>query len=164
MATATTKTTTRKKNEMSETRYTQELADEICRRISEGTPLRQVCRELDGAPPESTVRQWVTDNRNGFAADYRRARLMQIECWADEIVLISNRNDLDPQDKRVRIDTLKFLLSKIAPRQYGDRLLVAGEPENPVRVLHQQIALDALSAEQLEALECLTMTLLAEPR
>jgi hypothetical protein len=55
-------------------------------------------------------------------------------------------------------------MSKLAPKNYGDRLLVAGEPESPVRVLHQQVSLDGLSPEQLEALECLTMTLLAEPR
>jgi hypothetical protein len=38
---------------------------------------------------------------------------MQCEAWADEIVQIAYRDDLDPHDKRVRIDTLKWLCSKL---------------------------------------------------
>ncbi len=95
--------------------YTPTLAAEILRRISEGEPLRQVCRDA-GMPPESSVREWARDDRDGFAARYQQARMMQVECWSDEIVVIANRDDLDAQDKRVRIDTLKWLLSKIAPK------------------------------------------------
>ena len=144
---------------MPETRYTPELADEICRRMSEGEPLRQICRDR-GMPPESTVRQWCRDDRARFAAQYQEARRLQIECWSDEIVLIANRDDLDPQDKRVRIDTLKWLMSKVLPKNWGDRLLVAGEAENPIRVLHEQVSLDRLSLKQLAALENLATAML----
>lgn len=44
-------------------------------------------------------------------------------------------------------------MSKIGLRRYGDRLLVAGEPENPIRVVHEQVNLDRLTPEQLDALE-----------
>ena len=117
---------------MTDTRYSQMLADELCRRISEGTPLRQAVREVEGAPPEATVRGWVRDNRQGFATRYEAARRLQADSWADELVLLANRDDLDPQEKRVRIDTLKWLCSKILPRRYGERLLMAGDPENPI--------------------------------
>src|SRR5689334_13540006 len=118
---------------MPETTYSPELAAEICRLVSEGEPLRQVCRS-PGMPPESTVRQWARDDRDGFGTAYQQARLMQVDAWADEIVDISNRDDLDPHDRRVRIDTRKWLMSKLAPKRYGDRLLVAGEAENPLQV------------------------------
>lgn len=78
---------------------------------------------------------------------------MQVDCWADEIVVLANRDDLDSHDKRVRIDTLKWLISKSAARRFGERLLVAGDAENPVQVLHQQISLAELSSAQLDALE-----------
>src|ERR1051325_2910649 len=136
---------------MPETRYTPERANEICRRMSEGEPLRQICRDL--GMPESSVRQWCRDDRSGFAAQYHEARRLQIECWSDEIVLIANRDDLEPQDKRVRIDTFKWLMSKLFPKNWGERLLVAGEAENPLRVLHEQVNLDRLTSEQLGALE-----------
>jgi len=85
---------------------------------------------------------------------------MQVEAWADEIVLIANRDDLDANDKRVRIDTLKWLCSKLVPRRYGDRLLVAGDAENPVQLMHQQVSLADLSIEQLDALDKFTQSVI----
>ena len=143
---------------MTDSRYTPELAADILRRVSEGEPLRQVSR--DQGIPESTVRQWARDDRDGFAAKYDAARRMQVEAWADEIVLIANRNDLDANDKRVRIDTLKWLCSKLVPRRYGDRLLVAGDAENPVQLMHQQVSLADLSVEQLDALDKFTQSMI----
>jgi transposase-like protein len=130
---------------MSETRYSPDLAAEICRRMSEGDSLRQVCR--DKGVPESTVRQWVRDNRDGFGGQYQAARVLQVEAWSDQIIERANREDLEPNDKRLRVDTLKWLMSKLAPKRYGDRLLVAGEVENPIQVLHKQIDLTLLTGE-----------------
>jgi hypothetical protein len=87
---------------------------------------------------------------------------MQIDAFVDEIVLLANRDDLDANDKRVRIDTLKWIASKIAPRRYGERLLVAGDAENPLHVMHQQVSLNELTDDQLEALERFTATLLQD--
>jgi hypothetical protein len=50
-------------------------------------------------------------------------------------------------------------MSKLGPRRYGERLLVAGEIENPVRVLHQHVSLDQLSRDQLDALEAFAQSL-----
>jgi hypothetical protein len=55
-----------------------------------------------------------------------------------------------------------FLL--VAPKNYGDRLHLAGDAMSPVQVLHHQVALDGLSAEQLDALERLATALLVEQR
>jgi hypothetical protein len=145
---------------VTDSRYTPELADDILRHVSEGEPLRQVCR--DKSVPESTVRQWARDDRDGFAAKYEAARRMQVDAWADEIVLIANREDLDANDKRVRIDTLKWLCSKLVPRRYGDRLLMAGDPENPIQHLHQQVSLTELTDDQLDALQKFTESLMAQ--
>jgi hypothetical protein len=77
--------------------------------MAEGASLREVCRDND--LPESTVRQWIRDDRDGFAARYQMAGALQIESWSDQIIEIANREDLDPQDKRLRCDNLKWLLS-----------------------------------------------------
>jgi hypothetical protein len=136
---------------MTHTRYTPELAADILRCVSEGTPLRQVYREKGIA--ESTARTWFRDDRDGMAAKYEAARRMQVDAWADEIVLLANRDDLDANDKRVRIDTLKWLCSKLVPRRYGDRLLMAGDPENPIQLMHKQLNLAELTDEQLDVLD-----------
>jgi hypothetical protein len=60
-----------------------------------------------------------------------------MEEWSDEIVEISNNGELDPQDRRVRIDTKKWLMSKLAPRRYGDKLTVSGDPAATLLHVHQ---------------------------
>jgi len=47
-----------------------------------------ICRDAD-MPPEASVRQWVRDDRDGFAAHYREARIMLVERWAGEIIEIA---------------------------------------------------------------------------
>jgi transposase-like protein len=143
---------------MTETRYTRKFADEVCRRLAEGDSLREVCR--DHGMAESSVRQWVRDNRDNFAVRYQTARVLQVEAWSDLIIEIGNRDDLDPQEKRVRIDSLKWLMSRIVPKKWGDRLLVAGEVDSPIYHLHKQVQLSDLSDAQLDALDNFTQSLL----
>ncbi len=52
-------------------------------------------------------------------------------------------------------------MSKLLPKRYGDRLLVAGDAENPLQVLHQQVSLLDLTDVQLEALDKFTQSLTA---
>ena len=147
---------------MTETQYRREFADEVCRRLAEGASLREVCREH--GVPESSVREWVRDNRDNFAARYQTARFLQVEAWSDLIIEIGNREDLDSQEKRVRIDTLKWLMSRIVPKKWGERLLVAGDVDSPIQHLHRQVTLTDLSALQIDALDGFTKSLLVDAK
>ena len=132
--------------------YAPALADTICKRISEGESLRAICRD-PGMPSEGTVRGWAREDRDGFGARYRLARELQLDHWADVIIDIADEGDRDPRDRQVRIEARKWVMSKLGPRRYGDRLLVAGEAENPLRVLHEQVSVERLSSDQLSTLE-----------
>lgn len=151
---------------MRETAYTPDLAVTICRRVADGESLREVCRD-DGMPPESTVRGWVLDDRDGFAARYGEARALLVERWADEIVEIADDGQLEPNDRRVRVDTRKWLMSKLAYRKYGDKLIHSGDPENPIQVMHKAAKIEALTPAELNALDAFTQARLtiidAEP-
>lgn len=48
---------------------------------------------------------------------------------ANDIVDIARDDTIDPQDKRVRIDTMRWLLSKLIPKTYGDKLDVTSGGE-----------------------------------
>ena len=121
------------------TTYTSEIAERVCKEVSDGRTLRAVCRQLE--IPESTVREWVLDNREGFSAHYARAKELQVEAWADELreiaddgsndwMTIERRDgkEFEVENKevvnrsRLRVDTLKWLMSKITPRKYGDKI------------------------------------------
>jgi hypothetical protein len=54
------------------TAYTEELADEICERVSEGVPLAQICREAE-MPGLRTVYDWM-EAKPDFSARIARAR------------------------------------------------------------------------------------------
>ena len=115
--------------------YTSEIAEAVCQGMASGKSLREVCRGLEIA--ESTVREWVIDDRDGFAAQYARARELQCEAMADEIREIADTaNDaVNIQAARLRVDTRKWLLSKVAPKRFGDKLAVGGaEDLGPVQL------------------------------
>ena len=146
---------------MPDNRYTPALADAICKRISEGESLRAICRDPD-MPSEGTVRGWAREDRDGFGARYRLARELQLDHWADLIIDIADEPDRDPRDRQVRIEARKWVMSKLGPRRYGDRLLVAGEAENPLRVLHEQVSVERLSSDQLDSLQAFTQAMLTK--
>ena len=135
--------------------YGQEIADEVCRRLAGGESLRAICRD-EGIPDESTVRFWALDDREGFATQYARAREVQFLAIADELLEIADDGSNDwmqrtSKDKsggwelngehiqrsRVRIDTRKWILSKMLPKVYGDKAEVAvtGANGGPVQSL-----------------------------
>jgi len=148
-------------------RYTDALAAKICKRLAEGESLRSICRD-EALPPESTVRGWVVDDHKGFPAQYARARDIGLDVMADEILEISDDGSNDwmerqgensegwmlngehVQRSRLRIDSRKWLLSKMAPKRYGDKFQHVGEGGGPIRVRPD---LSKLNDEELDALE-----------
>lgn len=118
------------------TRYTPELAAEICQRMSDGESLRGICKD-EHMPPASTVRGWVLDDIEGFAERYTRARQLLAEHWAEELLDVSDEppavtgegkyDSAYVQHQRLRVDSRKWLLSKVLPRVYGDKLDVTSD-------------------------------------
>lgn len=121
------------------TLYTAEIDDEVCRRLSSGESLRAICESKD-MPHESTVRSWVVrDQPEGFAKRYLLARDIGLDCKADEFLAVASTPlraeivTIGPKGKEVKIvdavdrsrlhaDSLKWYLSKLAPKRYGDKL------------------------------------------
>jgi hypothetical protein len=122
------------------TLFTQDLATTICYRLAAGESLRAICRDEE-MPCEAAVRAWVLDDREGFYAQYTRSREIQALSWADELLEISDDGTNDWMARkgedggvgwalngehiarsRLRTDTRKWLLSKMLPKVYGDRI------------------------------------------
>jgi hypothetical protein len=125
--------------------YSPEIADAICERLASGESLRSVCRD-DNMPDERTVRRWAIDDYQGFAPQYARARETQAHAMADELLEIADdatndwmvrqgRTELNTehvQRSRLRSDTRKWLLSKMLPKVYGDKIQHAGADDKPL--------------------------------
>ena len=96
-----------------------------------------------------------------FSAAYARARRQQIEAWSDELLKIADDPRLEPNDRRVRLDTRKWLMSKLHPARYGDKVTVAGDPDEPQRHVVSRLDVAKLSGPELDALERFTDARLA---
>jgi hypothetical protein len=87
---------------------------------------------------------------------YARARMSQAESWSDAIVAVAEDATLEPNDRRVRIDTKRWLMSKLYPSRYGDKIVHAGDPAAPIAHVVGVLDLKQLSDAELDALERFT--------
>lgn len=116
--------------------YSAEITGAICNRLSQGESLRSICAD-EGMPDKSTVMRWLGLHKE-FQDQYARAREAQADYWAEEIIEISDDDAqdaiVDPESgnarinsefvarSRLRVDTRKWLMARMAPKKYGDKL------------------------------------------
>lgn len=115
--------------------YTPERARRICDEIASGISLRTICAQ-EGMPACSTVFLWLTKHPE-FSEQYARAREAQADTMAEDILEIADdgRNDWvktqeggdayngdHVQRSKLRVDARKWLMSKMAPKKYGDKV------------------------------------------
>jgi len=119
--------------------YTKELADKVCEQIATTTfSLRTICSQ-EGMPSVGTVLKWLRE-REEFLAQYARAKDEQADMLIEEMIDISDdgSNDLmkivkgdveyEQENKEVtsrsklRVETRKWIASKLKPKKYGDKI------------------------------------------
>ena len=103
------------------TDYTEELADLICEGIAEKIPLARLCEEDDKLPKPRTIYNWLRTHKT-FLQNYTRAKEDQADYLAEECLDIADDSTIEPADKRIRVDTRKWLASKFKPKKYGDKI------------------------------------------
>ena len=129
---------------MADSSFTQELADELCRRLTEGRSLRSICLDED-MPAKSTVLGWLARNEHpGFLDQYACAREIQADCLVDETIDIADDGTNDWMERhsedganigwrengealrrsQLRIDTRKWIAGKMRPKKYGDATMI----------------------------------------
>ncbi|HEX6431803.1 MAG TPA: hypothetical protein VF008_29130 [Niastella sp.] len=120
--------------------FTQETADRICELISTTSKsLRTICK-MDGMPSVRTVLRWLREDKEGFCAQYARAKEEQADYITEEMIEIADdgSNDLMTIEKgdasyevenkevtnrsKLRVETRKWIASKLKPKKYGDKI------------------------------------------
>ena len=118
----------------------QMIFDEICSKIIEGKSLRTALKELDNIPPK-TFFVWLREDENK-CKQYAQATEERAEMMFEDMFDIADEEPdrietktgyvIDSghiQNKRVRIDTRKWALSKMMPKKYGDKIDVTSAGE-----------------------------------
>lgn len=117
-------------------KYTDKLADEICQMIAQGQSVRSICAKKDMISMQTFFR-WRRENEK-FREQYARACEERSYAYAEDIIEIADNatndymeklegdgyifNSENVQRSRLRIDTRKWLMSKLNPKVYGDKL------------------------------------------
>lgn len=114
--------------------YSVVLGTKICDAIASGTSLRKVC-EVAGMPTKTMVLRWLAEESlSEFRDQYARAREAQADFLAEEMLDIADEDATVVRGEevvfdatavarnRLRVDTRKWLASKMAPKKYGDKI------------------------------------------
>lgn len=118
--------------------YTPEIDEEIINRISNGEPLRVICRDAH-MPAWRTVYDWL-DSDQEFSARFARARDLGFDAIAQQALEIADtpmlgvRTEIGDDGKtktveedmlghrKLQIETRLKLLAKWSPKRYGDKI------------------------------------------
>ncbi len=127
--------------------YTQEKADRICEKLSQGISLRTICLD-ENMPALATIFNWMRTQK-GFVEQYARAKEESADALYEETQDIadeslSGANSADPksagavvQAYRLRVDTRKWMMSKMKPKKYGDKLdMTTNGKDLPVPIMN----------------------------
>jgi hypothetical protein len=116
---------------------------EICAKVLEGMRGgKSTFKSCEAAGVNhSTFIRWADEDAE-LADSYARAREDLLERMAQEVLDLSDKEVPETGDGRkdwqaiqkhkLQVDTRKWLLSKLAPRKYGEKLEVSGDPANPL--------------------------------
>lgn len=130
-----------------------EICDLVLSGMRGGLSAFKAC-EAAGVP-HSTFMEWLKVDAD-LADRYARAREDLIERIANETmaiadqafteieeqtldakgepVVVKKKVPVDVQRAKLQVDTRKWLLSKLAPKKYGDKLELTGDPDRPLAI------------------------------
>lgn len=120
--------------------------DEICLRTADCVPMRKIAADIGVS--WATLAAYINATPERIE-QYARAREAQADKHAEDILAISDdglndtyidaegnmRTDHDVIARsRLRVDSRKWLASKMAPKKYGDKVVHAGDQNEPIAV------------------------------
>lgn len=139
-------------------KYSKEIAEQIAEQIATTNKgLITICSENQRFPSYRTVQRWIEDDTHEFCRVYARAKMLQAEFMREEIVKISDHTDEDHtpftganviQRDKLKIETRKWLMAKLHPKKYGDKIDITSDHEKIQPVMN----LSNLSFDELLAL------------
>lgn len=112
------------------------LFKEVLSYIEAGHPLGRTL-DVEGLPSRTVFYKWLNEE-DGYAERYARACEIRADAIFDEMLEIVDDTSQDHtpftggnviQRDKLRIDARKWILSKMAPKKYGDKLDVTSGNE-----------------------------------
>jgi hypothetical protein len=115
------------------------LADAVLANMEAGMSCWKACEKA--GVKNSTFLLWVSQD-SALAESYAQARENFVERIAQEVMELSDVDVGETPDGRkdwaavqkhkLQVDTRKWLLSKLAPKKYGEKIEISGDKESPL--------------------------------
>ena len=103
------------------TKYSLEWAEGFCALIAEGQSVVEICAKPD-MPSQQSVYTWLKQDGD-FLERYARAREAQADKYFQEIIEIADAATPETVNvARLRVDSRKFTVARLAPKKYGDHV------------------------------------------
>ena len=133
--------------------------DELLQALTDGAPLSSIVEGGEWPSYRSVFRRLEKDDE--FRERYNRARAIQAERWADELITLANSLSEDATAEQIaatklKIDTLKWIIGKRLPKLYGDA------PSSSVNVTTTSNNLFVISEKEQKEIQERTRKLLTE--
>jgi hypothetical protein len=122
------------------TRARSDVLAEIFARIAAGESVTAICKSGGKFPTDRTFWRWLQDDPTALEC-YEKATTARAHVYAERIqdVTAELKRDDDLTSEKVQLaklesDNLKWNASRMLPRKYGDRTVIAGDADNPLSV------------------------------
>lgn len=137
------------------TRFTPALGKAICKMLASGMSVRAIGRR-SAMPAATTILLWGNNPKHPFSEQYARSRDIGLLLKAEEIVDIADDGSNDWMERiakdgtplgwqvngeavarsRLRVDTRKWMLSKMLPKLYGEKTVHehTGKDGGPIEI------------------------------
>ncbi|MEO5329956.1 MAG: hypothetical protein H7829_17130 [Magnetococcus sp. THC-1_WYH] len=114
--------------------FDPEIGSEICELIASGATLREALALDCRFPTPRQFSKWLRQNEN-FAVEYQQARQEYADFLVGEILKIAETEE-DPRRAQLKIDSRKWIASKLKPANYGDKQTqeIIGAAGGPVKI------------------------------
>jgi len=103
----------------------------ILAEVAAGSPVRRALKAHEVSPCAFYA---LLDRDADRAERYARATRGGCDAFADEAVQIADDPLIPADQKRIMVDTRKWLLAKRMPKKYGERTVIAGDADSPISV------------------------------
>ena len=128
-----------------------------------GKTLQDVVQGLGYDP--SIIRRWLADDGE-WAAQYRKARLLQGQAMAEEAVRVARETSRSSNtEDKLLIETLKWAASKANPQEYGEKQTVEhqGAQTLSVKIVEDDAPVRNMAAMSAEGRDALVTSVISVP-
>ena len=129
-----------------------EKFEQVCNKIESGMSLRKIFSSEDSPMSNTLFYRLIKENKE-LNERYARAKEIYADSIFDEIIEISDHSSEDHtpftggnviQRDRLKVDARKWILSKLEPKKYGDKLDIdANVNQNIIKLLNVDPLSDA---------------------